>query len=56
MITCMLQATLCDTGIPCTFYGENVCSVEKVTNTVQRAALDNLCTLLCPYVKIENNL
>ena len=22
MITCMLQGTLCDTGIPCTFYGE----------------------------------
>ena len=28
MITCMLQGTLCDTGIPCTFYGENICSVE----------------------------
>ena len=27
MITCMLQGTLCDTGIPCTFYGENICSV-----------------------------
>ena len=24
MITCMLQGTLCDTGIPCTFYGENI--------------------------------
>ena len=27
-ITCLLQGTLCDTGIPCTFYGENICSVE----------------------------
>ena len=27
MITCMLQGTLCDTGIPCPFYGENICSV-----------------------------
>ena len=27
MITCMLQGTLCDTEIPCTFYGENICSV-----------------------------
>ena len=27
MITCILQGTLCDTGIPCTFYGENICSV-----------------------------
>ena len=29
MITCMLQGTLCDTGIPCTFYGGNICSVNK---------------------------
>ena len=28
-ITCLLQGTLCDTGIPCTFYGENICSVHK---------------------------
>ena len=28
-ITCLLQGTLCDTGIPCTFYGENICSVPK---------------------------
>ena len=27
MITYMLQGTLCDTGIPRTFYGENICSV-----------------------------
>ena len=27
LIKCMLQGTLCDTGIPCTFYGENICSV-----------------------------
>ena len=24
---CILQGTYCDTGIPCTFYGENICSV-----------------------------
>ena len=28
IITCMLQGTLCDTGIPCTFYGGNICSVR----------------------------
>ena len=27
MITCILQGTLCDTGIPCTLYGGNICSV-----------------------------
>ena len=27
IITCMLQGTLCDTGIPRTFYGGNICSV-----------------------------
>ena len=27
MITCMLQGTLCNTGIPRTFYGESICSV-----------------------------
>jgi hypothetical protein len=26
-ITCILQGTPCDTGIPYTFYGENICSV-----------------------------
>ena len=31
-ITCLLQGTLCDTGIPCTFYGENICSVESARN------------------------
>ena len=30
IITCMLQGTLCDTGIPCTFYGENICSVGEL--------------------------
>ena len=29
IITCMLQGTLCNTGIPCTFYGENICSVAQ---------------------------
>ena len=24
----ILQGTFCDTGIPCTFYGENICSVK----------------------------
>ena len=28
IITCMLQGTLCDTGIPRTFYGGNICSVH----------------------------
>ena len=32
IITCMLQGTLCDTGIPRTFYGGNICSVVcKIT-------------------------
>ena len=25
---CILQGTYCDTGIPCTFYGEKICSVS----------------------------
>ena len=29
-ITCLLQGTLCETGIPCTFYGENIYSVVSV--------------------------
>ena len=31
IITCMLQGTLCDTGIPRTFYGGNICSVVGLT-------------------------
>ena len=26
MFMCILQGTFCDTGIPCTFYGGNICS------------------------------
>ena len=26
---CILQGTFCDTGIPCTFYGGNICSVPR---------------------------
>ena len=29
IITCMLQGTLCDMGIPRTFYGGNICSVDQ---------------------------
>ena len=28
IITCLLQGILCDTGIPCTFYEGNICSVH----------------------------
>jgi hypothetical protein len=28
IITCLLQGTLCDTGIPHTFYGGKFCSVD----------------------------
>ena len=38
MITCMLQGTLCDRGIPRTFYGGNICSVHT-------------CTLYCKIAK-----
>ena len=31
-ITCLLQGTLCNTGIPCTFYGEKNCSVQLNIN------------------------
>ena len=34
IITCMLQGTLCDTGIPCTFYGGNICSVGHLCNVL----------------------
>ena len=30
IITCMLQGTLCDIGIPHTFYGGNICSVAEL--------------------------
>ena len=30
--TGLLQGTLCDTGIPHTFYGGNICSVIQVRN------------------------
>ena len=41
-ITCTLQGTLCDTGIPHTFYGQNICSVLlNVSKT--RKALQHLC-------------
>ena len=32
IITCLLQGTLCDTGIPRTFYGGKICSVECCWN------------------------
>ena len=36
-ITCILQGTPCDTGIPYTFYGENICSVgPPVVTTLKR--------------------
>ena len=36
IITCMLQGTLCDTGIPRTFYGGNICSVcTRCLNTTK---------------------
>ena len=28
IITCLLQGILCDTGIPRTFYGGNICSAQ----------------------------
>ena len=33
IITCLLQGTLCDTGIPRTFYGGKICSVQYVLLT-----------------------
>ena len=39
IITCLLQGTLCDTGIPRTFYGGKICSVvffiEKKIRKIQ---------------------
>ena len=32
IITCLLQGTLCDMGIPRTFYGGNICSVQSKAN------------------------
>ena len=32
IITCLLQGILCDTGIPRTFYGGKICSVELEKN------------------------
>ena len=34
MITCMLQGTFCDMGIPRTFYEENICSVLRTNDSI----------------------
>ena len=39
IITCTLQGTPCDTGIPHTFYGENICSVVKSEESLRLASI-----------------
>ena len=49
VITCMLQGTQCDTGIPYTFYGENICSVcERRQPTLQLLAAVNEKLVVIP--------
>ena len=59
IITCMLQGTLCDKGIPCTFYGGNICSVGCKLEEVLRLAvlfeLQNLIQILCWWSPILIN-
>ena len=43
----MLQGILCDTGIPRTFYGENICSVEKVHQNLNVSYIMQLLRLIC---------
>ena len=40
---CVLQGTFCDTGIPCTFYGGNVCSVPAMVQCSFWTNFDNSC-------------
>ena len=37
IITCLLQGTLCDTGIPRTFYGGKICSVPMLIISCQKS-------------------
>ena len=46
MITCMLQGTLCDTGIPCTFYGGNVCSAASRHSVVDASSNSKFLSLV----------
>jgi uncharacterized membrane protein len=52
MITCILQGTLCDTGIPCTFYGENICSAVYLVIILMALVKKNSiqCTIDKVYV------
>ena len=41
IITCLLQGILCDTGIPRTFYGGNICSVVCTIISIFEGELPN---------------
>ena len=45
IITCILQGTLCDMGIPCTFYGGKICSVVQCPQGTINFRIDiEICT------------
>ena len=50
IITCLLQGTLCDTGIPCTFYGGKICSAVMVNSLSVRIYNGSLQLLQNPQL------
>ena len=43
---CILQGTFCDTGIPCTFYGGNVCSAASRHSVVDASSNSKFLSLV----------
>ena len=41
IITCLLQGTLCNTGIPRTFYGGKICSAEELSSSFKKSTYRN---------------
>ena len=44
---CILQGTFCDTGIPCTFYGGDICSVPFFLDSQKYFYLPKFKNLIC---------
>ena len=54
IITCLLQGTLCDTGIPRTFYGGKICSVKEITaHQILRTGFPKLMLTRFPCARIK---
>ena len=55
IITYMLQGTLCDTGIPRTFYGGNICSVHRVLRADDNQNYLNILCITIPWKYFISN-